>query len=185
MVASEADALGLRFHEEFTVKRATEPAYRNLAFGGVTHSYGRLVRPGVPYGHHMHQVELPELITRNSPTGRNHVLIGRMVVVTIYQYWDDHTRKRLEDALSLPRDTLKEPVFGDLRRFRGAIIHNQSRSQVGLADYEVFRWFDKDQTLDFRKDHIEKIVDRVLTFVQDFPSKTMTQTRDIAGHPID
>jgi hypothetical protein len=177
-VSIQANALQARAEKEIGELKARNSEYDNLEFGGVSHAYGRLIKSGgEAWRGHLHQVEVSDLISRNMPDGRNHMIMGRMFVVTVYQYWDDHIRKKIERALGLTENGIIVPILGDVRLFRISIIHNHSQAKPEVEKCEVLKWFSKGDTISFEKKQVEEIVDRLMQFIDEFGSDPGPYTR--------
>jgi hypothetical protein len=81
-----------------------------------------------------------EIIEANAPDGKNFQFIASMAIVALYQYWEDHYREEIAAFLGKDKNALTLPIFGDLRKFRRAIIHNRGRMIPELKTLEVFVW---------------------------------------------
>jgi len=145
-------------------KSHPEYAHYNLPTSNeMTHWYGRLVKEHHK-GHamHLHQCSFSELKDRNHPQGDNFRFIANMCLVIIYQYWEDHYRKAIAESLSCSPDSIKVPVFGDLRRLRRSIIHHRGIATSDMERCEVFRWFQPGKEIFLDLDKFEEILDAVL-----------------------
>ena len=145
---------------------------QQLAFkqeGATEFAYARLVKGGVaPRPIHLHQVGIDTVIERNTFGGQNAVFIGRMFIVSVYGFWDDHTREQLGVVLSIPKDQLKVPVMGDLRRMRHAIVHCRSRMDARAKKLEVLKWYSEGDVVSPTRDHVGEIMDHMLEFTRAF-----------------
>jgi hypothetical protein len=83
----------------------------------------------------LHRTTQGAFKARNAKGGSNHVRMGQLLLVLLFEYWEVEHRPRMAKALAIPdqRD-LKVPVFGDLRRLRHAVLHRQ-----GILDASTVR----------------------------------------------
>ena len=131
--ATEIEDESVRSYENLKTRR---PELSHLAFGGAEFSYGRVVPAGSqPRYLHLHQVPVETLRRRNEEGGTNFQFIGNVCVVTLFQYWEDHYRSQFADDLGVEKSDLQVPIFGDLMRYRRAIIHNRA-----VATVEMEKW---------------------------------------------
>ena len=94
--------------------------------------------PNMRLFHESTQAEFKE---RTGPGGRNHIFIGNMSLIAIYQYWDDHYRGKLAIALNKRTDDVKADIFGDLRQLRISIVHHGGIALPRVAEARILRWF--------------------------------------------
>jgi len=98
-------------------------------------AYARLVKGGkADRPTHIHQVDMETVIERNTFLGKNTGFVGRMAIVAIYGYWNDHTRVRVEEHLGWAKDSLSVPIMGD--RYVRAIW----RLSVGCRKASFLEW---------------------------------------------
>lgn len=57
-----------------------------------------------------------------------------MLVVAIYQIWEEHYRELLATAKRVEKNDILSDLFGDLRRYRQSIVHHRS---IALADVSL------------------------------------------------
>lgn len=88
-----------------------------------------------------HIVTQREFKIRNSEDGSNYIFIGNMGLIAIYQYWDDHCRKRVAAVLGVEKDQIHCDVFGDMRIIRHSIIHNNGIALPDIIGCKVLDWF--------------------------------------------
>ena len=68
--------------------------------------------------------------------GTDEVLVGNMCVVFIYSLWEDKYRAEFAEMRHIKKRFVQSEVFGELRKYRNAIIHNQS---MGTSDTAALR----------------------------------------------
>lgn len=106
----------------------------------------------------LHTVSQGELKDRLLPEGRNHVILGHVVITQIYQYWNDKYRGEIETALSLKKDELKANVFGDIRLMRNSIVHHGGVALKEIERCEIFQWFNEGDQISFTPEQIKLII---------------------------
>lgn len=153
-------------YEELKEKR---PEFAHLQFGGVEFSYGRIVPAGSPQRvRHLHQVPVETIKARNSAGGENFRLIGHVCLVTLFHYWEDRYRPLFAEALTVKKNEIQVPLFGDIRRYRQAIIHNHGEATAELETCNVLRWFTRGQQIMLSRDMFEEIIDGALATLEGF-----------------
>jgi hypothetical protein len=157
-----------RSHEELIEER---PDFAHLGFGGVEFSYGRIVPAGSPQRfRHLHQVPVQTIKARNSTGGENFRLIGHVCLIALFQYWEDRYRLSFAQALTVEKNQIQVPLFGDIRRYRQAIIHNHGEATAEVETCSVLRWFTRGQRIVLSRDMFEEIIDGILAVLEDFGS---------------
>lgn len=157
-----------RSHEELKESR---PEFAHLPFGGVEFSYGRIEPAGSPqrFRHlNLHQVPVERIKARNSAGGENFRLIGHVCLVTLFQYWEDRYRALIAQALKVEKNQIQVPFFGDIRRYRQAIIHNHGEATDEVETCSVLQWFTRGQQIVLHRDLFEEIIDGALATLEGF-----------------
>ena len=138
-------------------------------------SFPRLVRKGEEEKvRHLHEAPMLEIIERNSNGGLNHILLGQLTIVYIYQIWEDHYRGELAKELGKDKNEIKVPLFNDLRHLRRSIIHRMGFGVSELRTCEVLKWFQPDEQIVIDKNKIEELVDLILHFKNNFIADNKT-----------
>ena len=140
-----------------------------VEFGGATFGYARLLRRDQPVAaFHMHHADYDAVLSRNACGGANAVFMARMTVISIYGFWSDHIRSKLEAEFGFAKDGLKVPVFGDMRILRHCIIHNHCRADSSVRKLEVLRWVNEGDLVSPNRSQIEEMIDRIIDFIGKF-----------------
>lgn len=71
-----------------------------------------------------HDAWVEEVIERNRVNGENVVRLRQAAIVEIYALWEDHYRPRLERLAGTGKNSILSPLFGDIRHYRRAVVHN-------------------------------------------------------------
>ena len=64
--------------------------------------YGR-GDPNSPESKFLHRTTQKDFKERNRKNGPNHMFIGNMALVTLYQYWEDHYREQIANELGIKK----------------------------------------------------------------------------------
>jgi hypothetical protein len=90
---------------------------------------------------------------RTMENGRNYWLTGAQCVVSIYSYWEDYLRKELASALRVSAKEVTHDIWGDLRHFRNAIVHNNGIATSEMDKCKVLQWYPSGEPirLDYEK----------------------------------
>lgn len=73
----------------------------------------------------LHQTTQGALKQRVQRGGRHYFLMGRWLIVLVYELWEAGYRTPFAQAAGIDRGTLFVSVFGDLRRLRHDILHRK------------------------------------------------------------
>lgn len=159
----EMEEESLRLYEEI---KATRPEYAHLPFGGAEFSHGRHVPAGSPPRYrHLHQVDINTLKQRNETGGTNYRFIGNVCMVTLFQIWDERYRELFALDLAADKRQIEVALFGDLRHYRHAIIHNNGVATSDVEECLVLRWFKRGETILLTRDMFEEVIDAVFEFL--------------------
>ncbi len=149
--------------------KKNRPELAHIAFGCTEFSYCRVIPAGsAPRYRHLHEVPVEAVKRRNEDGGTNSRLIANICIVTLFQYWDEYYRGLLATALGVERKDIQVPLFGDLRRYRHAIVHNRGIATSELEGCEVFRWFKQGEPILLTRDTFEEIVDGIFEVLDVF-----------------
>ena len=64
-----------------------------------------------------------------------------MCLVDLYTYWEDHYRAQVAAALSMEKEAIRVPVFGDVRHIRQSIVHHRGIALPEVEKCQVLKWF--------------------------------------------
>ncbi len=106
----------------------------------------------------LHQTTQGALKHRIQDGGRHFFLLGRLLIVLLYELWETGYRTPLATAADVSRDTLLVSIFGDLRTLRHEILHNKGRLNAEtLGKLEVLTP-PATGAVDFGRDDVERVV---------------------------
>ena len=72
-----------------------------------------------------HVAKMGSFKQRNAVGGLNHVVLGNLVVVSIFSFWDVHYRAKIAKELGMSTENeLCVPVMGDIRLMRNDIVRH-------------------------------------------------------------
>lgn len=146
--------------QRYNELKESNPQYKNVPWGGAYRGYGRLQKEGLRM--HLHQVPFEEIISRNSPEGRNPISIANYCLVIIYQYWEDHFRKLIAESLNKEKDDVQAQLFDDINQLRKSIIHHRSIAKSEIKKCRILKWFKKGESIHITKDMFEEMIDKIL-----------------------
>ena len=157
--AAEMEEESKRSIEDLKTQR---PELAGLEYGGAEFSYGRWVPARrQPRYRHLHQVSVETLKQRNEEGGTNFQLIGDVCLVTLFQYWEEHYRPLLAQALGVEKNQIQVPLFGELRWYRHAIIHNRGVATSDVEACTILKFFKRGDQIIFNREMFEQIIDGV------------------------
>ncbi|MBD2255294.1 hypothetical protein [Nostoc parmelioides] len=115
-----------------------------------------------------------EFKQQNRFGGNNHILLGNLCLVAIYQHWEDHYREKIAIALGKKKNELISDIFGDIRHLRRSIIHNSGRAINEVKTCRIINWFQPDQTIALNQEQFEFIVRHTTAYVRSLASLEST-----------
>lgn len=86
--------------------------------------------PNNPEAKYKHSVLISEFIDRNKRDGQNQKLLSQSALIFVYSVWDTFVRPKYAEALDKDQTEIRSDIFGDLRHYRHAIVHNNSILEV-------------------------------------------------------
>lgn len=113
--------------------------------------------PEFPDAEYQYRETFGNLITASGKSGINSIRHHRYILVLVYASWEDHYRSRIACECNLVKDDVKSALFGDLNKYRRAILHARSRL---ASKPEVLPYFAKD-------DEISPTSDQMFAIFQD------------------
>jgi len=146
--------------------RKERPELSDLTYGGSEFSYGRLVRAGSkPRYRHLHQLPTEKIKQRNEEGGANFRLIGNVCLVTLYQFWEDNYRELLADVFEVNKNQIQVQLFGDIAKYRHAILHNRGVATSDVEKCTILRWHKKDEQILLDREKFEEVIDAIFAFL--------------------
>lgn len=112
-----------------------------------------------------------EFKVRNEKGGTNYKFIANMCLVSIYQYWEDKYRKKIEQALGLEENAVKSDIMGDINWLRQSIIHKKAIASKKVEESKLLKWFKKGAEITIDKDMFEEMVSQIYKFIIEFSQK--------------
>ena len=159
--------------------KAERPEFAQHSYGGADFSYCRLVPAGGQLRYrHLHQISIETLKQRNEEGGRNFQLIGDVSLVTLFQYWDEHYRGLLAQALEVKKNQIRVPLFGELRRYHQAIIHNNGVATKEVEACKILNWFRRGERIMLSRDMFEELIDGVFEVLDIFQKEPERYTKN-------
>ena len=113
--------------------------------------------PDSPAAECQHQTTAKDFIAGTGSSGRISILHCRYILVLVVAAWEGGSRPRIARECNKDKNDVKSAVFGDLNKYRRAILHSRSRL---TSKPEVLPYFAKD-------DEISPTSDQVLLIFQD------------------
>lgn len=106
--------------------------------------------------------------TRINKHGTTSIKIGQMCVFQIYQYWEDHYRKKIAEAIGTSKNDINIDIFGDLRLIRNSIIHHRGIALPTIINCKKIKLFHQGQVIDFTQNDVIDLVDRIKKDLNEF-----------------
>lgn len=164
--------------QEFVRKAIDDPEIATEVFQDTcTFSYEGIFRQGIGASG-IHRATEGEVKKRNHPDGDNYAVLGRLCVVSLFAFWEDHFRREYAVAKGvLDSEEKSEKVvkailaehaaddfWGDMGCLRNAIIHNQGIANSKVARCKLIRWFRVKDKINIGPEKMRAIFLSVLSF---------------------
>lgn len=117
----------LRLREHLAPKFAKSAEMYGKTPGELGFIYGE-GDPNTPEAKFLIYSTQQDVLDRNAEGGANHAFLANLCLVSVYQYWEDHYRKRVAKALGVEKNAVRLPTMGEIRHIRRSIIHNGARA---------------------------------------------------------
>lgn len=117
--------------------------------------------PNKPESRVKHRCTQGEYKVRNAKGGSNHVFLANVCLAMLYQYWEDHYRTKVAQALEIQRKDLIVPIMGDLRLIRHSIVHHGSVALPEITQCRFLNWFRPGDRIAMDEDCFETVINLV------------------------
>lgn len=115
--------------------------------------------PRTPHATMLHQSNQGELKARNRKGGANDRAMSRVLLITIYQFWEDHYRQEFARALGKEeKDEIKSDFFGDIRHMRNGIIHHRNRATADIRRCKILKLFAPDEEVYLTSEQAKQVM---------------------------
>ena len=114
--------------------------------------------PNLPGAVALYSCSQKEYKEMNSENGSNWQFIGKMCVITIYQYWEDYFRPEIAKQLGVEKDDIVSDIMGDLRLIRHSIIHRGGVALKEVENCKVLQWFREGDEISIDENKFKKII---------------------------
>jgi len=117
--------------------------------------------PLIPTSKIHHECTQGDFKRRNAPHGMNYRFMANMCLVSIYQYWEDHFRKRIASAINKKKNQIVLPIMGDIRNIRRSILHNDGKAILEVENNKIINCFKNGDEIIFSAEQLDMIIDHV------------------------
>lgn len=151
--------------EAVQMLKSTQPELANIEYlDKRPTTYGR-GDPNKPEHVKLHTCSQAELKARNEEGGANQKFIANMCLVSIYQYWEDHYRKKIAGVLGKKNSDIQSDIMGDIRLLRDSIIHHEAVGKKKVEKCKVLMWFKKGDEIFIDKKKFEEIISHIYNYI--------------------
>jgi hypothetical protein len=106
-------------------------------------------------------------VKRNLTEGNNLRFVGNYCIVTLFQFWEENIRLRIAQVFGVELIEITHPLFGDIRNFRNAIIHNHGIATTDVERNKVFNWYSRGELINMDKEKYFEIIHAVFGIILD------------------
>ncbi len=114
--------------------------------------------PNLPSAVVLYSCSQKEYKEMNRENGSNWQFIGKMCVITIYQYWEDYFRPEIARQLGVKRDDIVSDIMGDLRLIRHSIVHHGGVALKEVENCKILQWFREGDEISIDENKFKKII---------------------------
>lgn len=126
-------------------------------------------------------------IHANEEKGWNLRLVGNYCLVALYQYWEENTRPRIAKVFRVGTNEIRNPLFGDIRTIRNAIIHNKGIATSDVEKNRFFKWYKRGEEIIIDKQQYLEMSQAIVGAVLDhsiIPDAGSDWAHLLRQHPI-
>lgn len=129
----------------------------------------------------LHQSTQGELKARNLKDGANERALSRMLLITIYQFWEDHYRQAFAAAIGKPKNEITSDFFGDIRYIRHGVIHHRNLATDEVVKCKIWKLFAPNQEIFLTSDQVKLVVRGVRDALDDLSQRYLEINGGFAG----
>lgn len=123
--------------------------------------------PNDPSSQIQHVSTQGEVKERNRDNGKNAKTISRVVILTIYQFWEDHYREEFAKALEKSKNEIASDFFGDIRHIRNDMIHHRNVASERVLKCKTLNYFGIGDEIYLEKDEVMGLMVQFRTALDD------------------
>jgi hypothetical protein len=105
-----------------------------------------------------HESTQGDFKARNRKGGINARSMSRILLVTIYQFWEDHYRSAFGEAVGKIKNEILSDFFGDIRFVRNDIIHHRNIATSDIKRCKILKFFEPGHEICLDEDQVQEVV---------------------------
>lgn len=145
-----------------TVQQIEGMSVAKLDTIGFTYGVGD---PNSPDSYALHSCTQAEYKKRNEKNGHNCKVIGRLCIVDIYSFWEDHYREKVAESRGLSKGDLLSDIMGDIRLIRNSIVHHRWIALPEISKCKLLTWFSEGDSIEFTEKQFEEVIAQVYAYI--------------------
>ncbi|HEY1932775.1 MAG TPA: hypothetical protein VGG99_12235 [Acetobacteraceae bacterium] len=106
----------------------------------------------------LHESTQADMKARNRKGGHNERAMSRVLLTTIYQFWEDRYRGLFASEIGSKKDEVTSDFFGDIRYIRNAIVHHRNVATVEVNKCKVLKLFTPGDAIHLTADQVRFVV---------------------------
>ena len=123
--------------------------------------------PNAPSAQIQHVSKQGEVKERNRGNGKNAKTVSRVVILTIYQFWEDHYREEFAKALEKSKNEVASDFFGDIRNIRNDMIHHRNIASGRVLKCKLLKYFGVGDEIYLEKEEVMELMVQFRTALDD------------------
>ena len=104
-----------------------------------------------------------------------------MLLITIYQFWEDHYRQAFAAAVGKLKNKITSDFFGDIRYIRNGVVHHRNRATDEVEKCKILKLFVPDQEIHLTTEQVKLVVRSVREALDDLRQRFVGLNGGFAG----
>jgi hypothetical protein len=109
----------------------------------------------------LHESTQGEVKARNQQGGANERAMSRVLLITIYQFWEDHYRSEFAKSIGKSKNYITSDFFGDIRHIRNGIVHHRNLATAEIDKCKCLKIFKPNQEIHLTSDQAKLVIQSV------------------------
>lgn len=123
--------------------------------------------PSDPKARVQHVSKQGALKARNREDGANCRTVSRVLIITIYQFWEDHYRHQFAKAVDKASNEIQSDFFGDVRYLRNDIVHHRNHASERVMKCKLLKYFQPGEEIYLNKEQVMEVMVKLRSALDD------------------
>ncbi len=137
--------------------------------------------PNDPASLIQHESPQGELKARNGRGGTNEREMSRLLILTMYQFWEDHYRRIFAAKIGKEKNEIVSDYFGDIRLIRNAIVHHRNVATEEILKCKVLKLFRPGEEIYLNDAGVIRLIGDLRSALEEIGERYLGQKPQFAG----